>query len=45
MELNLERCNMAKADFLDFIRMVKEGLLEADPNVLDVEPKNSMMRI
>ncbi|KAF9287277.1 hypothetical protein BGZ88_008690 [Linnemannia elongata] len=45
MMLNQERCDQAKADFLDFIRMVKEGLLEADPDVMDQEPKQSMMRI
>ncbi|KAF8940426.1 hypothetical protein BGZ47_007752 [Haplosporangium gracile] len=45
MMLNQERCDQAKADFLDFIRMVKEGLLEADPDVMDQEPKHSMMRI
>ncbi|KAG0210325.1 hypothetical protein BGX33_004983 [Mortierella sp. NVP41] len=45
MMLNQARCDEAKADFLDFIRMLKDGLLEADPDVLDVEPKQSMMRI
>ncbi|KAK3846452.1 MAG: hypothetical protein J3R72DRAFT_433851 [Linnemannia gamsii] len=45
MMLNQERCDEAKADFLDFIRMVKEGLLEADPDVMDQEPKQSMLRI
>ncbi|KAF9901066.1 hypothetical protein EC991_006577 [Linnemannia zychae] len=45
MMLNQERCDKAKEDFLDFIRMVKEGLLEADPDVMDQEPKQSMMRI
>ncbi|KAG9064662.1 hypothetical protein KI688_002920 [Linnemannia hyalina] len=45
MMLNQERCDQAKADFLDFIRMVKDGLLEADPDVMDQEPKQSMMRI
>ncbi|KAF9934664.1 hypothetical protein FBU30_000988 [Linnemannia zychae] len=45
MMLNQERCDQAKADFLDFIRMIKEGLLEADPDVMDQEPKLAMMRI
>ncbi|KAF8984285.1 hypothetical protein BGZ46_008373 [Entomortierella lignicola] len=45
MMLNQERCNKAKEDFLDFIKMVKEGLREADPDVMDQEPKDSMMRI
>ncbi|KAF9291472.1 hypothetical protein BGZ68_003892 [Mortierella alpina] len=45
MMLNQDRCDQAKADFMDFIRMVKEGLLEADPDVMDQEPKDSMMRI
>ncbi|KAF9312766.1 hypothetical protein BG003_005954 [Podila horticola] len=45
MLLNQERFLTAKADFMDFIRMVKEGLLEADPDVMDQEPKDSMMRI
>ncbi|KAF9572386.1 hypothetical protein EC968_009960 [Mortierella alpina] len=45
MMLNQDRCDRAKADFMDFIRMVKEGLLEADPDVMDQEPKDSMMRI
>ncbi|KAG0032562.1 hypothetical protein BGZ81_010610 [Podila clonocystis] len=45
MLLNQERFLEAKADFMDFIRMVKEGLLEADPDVMDQEPKDSMMRI
>ncbi|KAG0197316.1 hypothetical protein BGX28_009182 [Mortierella sp. GBA30] len=45
MMLNHDRCDRAKADFLDFIRMVKEGLLEADPDVMDQEPKDAMMRI
>lgn len=45
MFLNQERFLAAKADFMDFIRMVKEGLLEADPDVMDQEPKDSMMRI
>ncbi|KAG0248974.1 hypothetical protein BG011_009689 [Mortierella polycephala] len=45
MLLNQERCNQAKSDFLDFIRMVKEGLLEADRDVMDQEPKDAMMRI
>ncbi|KAG0306791.1 hypothetical protein BGZ98_001704 [Dissophora globulifera] len=45
MELNRARFDVAKADFIDFIRMVKEGLLEADRDVMDVEPKDSMMRI
>ncbi|KAF9135545.1 hypothetical protein BGW39_002293 [Mortierella sp. 14UC] len=45
MMLNQERCDEAKEDFMDFIRMIKEGLLEADPEVMDQEPKQSMMRI
>ncbi|KAF9964393.1 hypothetical protein BGZ70_006535 [Mortierella alpina] len=45
MMLNQDRCDQAKGDFMDFIRMVKEGLLEADPDVMDQEPKESMMRI
>lgn len=45
MFLNQERFLAAKADFMDFIRMVKEGLLEADPDIMDQEPKDSMMRI
>ncbi|KAG0026369.1 hypothetical protein BGZ82_009517 [Podila clonocystis] len=45
MLLNQERFLESKADFMDFIRMVKEGLLEADPDVMDQEPKDSMMRI
>ncbi|KAI9234280.1 hypothetical protein MVEG_11824 [Podila verticillata NRRL 6337] len=45
MFLNQERFLAAKTDFMDFIRMVKEGLLEADPDVMDQEPKDSMMRI
>ncbi|KAF9974976.1 hypothetical protein BGZ73_001505 [Actinomortierella ambigua] len=45
MMLNQERCDKAKADFMDFIRMVKDGLREADPDVMDQEPKDSMMRI
>ncbi|KAF9993770.1 hypothetical protein BGZ79_001540, partial [Entomortierella chlamydospora] len=45
MMLNQARCDDAKRDFLDFIRMVKEGLREADPDVMDQEPKDSMMRI
>ncbi|KAF9432014.1 hypothetical protein BGZ76_011404 [Entomortierella beljakovae] len=45
MMLNQARCDQAKADFMDFIRMVKEGLLEADPDIMDQEPKDSMMRI
>ncbi|GJJ75041.1 hypothetical protein EMPS_07399 [Entomortierella parvispora] len=45
MMLNQERCNAAKSDFMDFIRMLKEGLMEADGNIMDQEPKDSMMRI
>ncbi|KAF9541939.1 hypothetical protein EC957_002569 [Mortierella hygrophila] len=45
MMLNQERCDQAKADFVDFLRMVKDGLLEADPDVMDQEPKQCMMRI
>ncbi|KAF9186861.1 hypothetical protein BGZ51_001717 [Haplosporangium sp. Z 767] len=45
MMLNQERCNQAKSDYLDFIRMVKEGLLEADRDIMDQEPKDAMMRI
>ncbi|KAF9414022.1 hypothetical protein BGZ94_000541 [Podila epigama] len=45
MMLNQERFNQAKADFIDFIRMIKEGLREADPDVMDQEPKDAMMRI
>ncbi|KAF8930872.1 hypothetical protein BGZ58_007985 [Dissophora ornata] len=45
MEMNRARYEQAKADFMDFIRMVKEGLLEADRDVMDVEPKDCMMRI
>ncbi|KAK3822975.1 MAG: hypothetical protein J3Q66DRAFT_279845 [Benniella sp.] len=44
-QLNEARWLAAKLDFQDFIRMVKEGLLEADPDVMDQEPKDSMMRI
>ena len=42
---NEARWLAAKLDFQDFIRMVKEGLLEGDPDVMDQEPKDSMMRI
>jgi len=45
MMLNQERCDAAKSDFIDFIRMLKEGLMEADGNIMDQEPKDSMMRI
>ncbi|KAG0253569.1 hypothetical protein DFQ27_007337 [Actinomortierella ambigua] len=45
MMLNQERCDKAKADFMDFVRMVKDGLREADADVMDQEPKDSMMRI
>lgn len=44
-QLNEARWLAAKLDFQDFIRMVKEGLLEGDPDVMDQEPKDSMMRI
>ncbi|KAG0006658.1 hypothetical protein BGZ65_005547 [Modicella reniformis] len=43
--LNEARWLAAKHDFLDFIRMIKEGLLEADPNIMNQEPKDSIMRI
>ncbi|KAG0044913.1 hypothetical protein BGZ83_009816 [Gryganskiella cystojenkinii] len=45
MMLNQERCDTAKNDFMDFIRMLKEGLREADPNIMNQEPKDAMMRI
>ncbi|KAG0232845.1 hypothetical protein BGW42_007854 [Actinomortierella wolfii] len=45
MMLNQERCDKAKADFMDFIRLLKDGLRELDPDVMDQEPKDAMMRI
>ncbi|KAI8351851.1 hypothetical protein B0O80DRAFT_388165 [Mortierella sp. GBAus27b] len=44
-QLNEARWLAAKNDFVDFIRMLKEGLLEADPDVMNQEPKDSMTRI